>query len=143
MAREYRLSLWRRAVNVLARPLIRLGAIPHTYVLHHRGRRTGRGHSTPVTLIEDERGRFLVAPYGERSWVKNVRAAGEASLERSGRRERLRAVELPPEEAAPILREYARKTALATRWCFDAPPDAPEERWREEARTHPVFRLES
>ena len=143
MARTYRLGLARRAVNVLARPLIRLGLIPHTYVLVHRGRRTGRDYSTPVTLIEDDRGRFLVAPYGERSWVRNVRAAGEAELARKGRSERLRVVELAPEEAAPILHTYARKTSAVTSPFFDADVEAPDSDWHEEARTHPVFRIVS
>jgi deazaflavin-dependent oxidoreductase (nitroreductase family) len=141
VARTYRLGVARRAVNVLARPFIRLGLIPHTYVLVHRGRRTGRTYSTPVTLIEDERGRFLVAPYGERSWVKNVRAAGEVELARKGRSEHVPVVQLAPGEAAPILRTYARKTSAVTSPFFDVAPDAPEGAWRDEARTHPVFRI--
>lgn len=142
MAASYHLGVWRRAVNVIVRPLLRLGLVPNTYLLVHRGRRTGERYTTPVTLIEDDRGRFLVAPYGERSWVKNTRAAGEAELVRRGRSERVRAVELSPAEAAPILRTYARKTAVATKAFFDASPDASDDAWEAEAATHPVFRVE-
>jgi deazaflavin-dependent oxidoreductase (nitroreductase family) len=140
VAATYRLGLWRRAVNAAVRPLVRLGVVPHTYLLIHAGRTSGRRYSTPVWLVENANGRFLVAPYGERSWVKNVRAAGAAELSRGGRRERVHAVELPPEEAASVLREYARQVPV-TRPFFDAKADAPEDAWVVEARTHPVFRL--
>lgn len=141
MAATYRLNGIRRGFNVAVRPLIRLGLVPKTYVLVHRGRRSGREYSTPVTLIEDARGRFLVAPYGERAWVKNVRAAGEAELRRRGRTQRLAVRELPPAEAAPILRDYARMSAIVTRPFFDANPADGQDAWAAEARTHPVFRL--
>jgi hypothetical protein len=55
------------------------------YILTAPGRKSGRRFSTPVQLISDERGRWLVAPYGERSWVKNARAAGEIELARAGK----------------------------------------------------------
>ena len=127
-------------MNALVRPLVRFGLVPHTYLLVHRGRSSGRRYSTPVRLVEDARGRFLVAPYGERGWVGNVRAAGVAELSRGGRTERLRAVELPAEEAAPVLRDYVRQVPIV-RPFFDPKPDAADDAWVAEARTHPVFRL--
>src|SRR5205809_7022869 len=62
------------------------------------GRRSGRPHSTPVTVVEHDGARWLVAPYGEVGWVRNVRAAGRVTLTR-GRSEELTAVEVGPEEA--------------------------------------------
>jgi hypothetical protein len=54
MAQTYRLSGARRLVNVVVKPLARLGlAGPHTYVLTVRGRKTGKLYETPVTLIEN------------------------------------------------------------------------------------------
>ena len=80
MAQTYRLSGARRLVNVVVKPLARLGlAGPHTYVLTVRGRKTGKLYETPVTLIENGE-RWLVAPYGEVGWVRNARAAGEVQL---------------------------------------------------------------
>ena len=54
--------------------------------------------------------RWLVAPYGDRNWVKNARAAGWVELRRGRRRERLAVEELAPADAVPVLREYYRAT---------------------------------
>jgi hypothetical protein len=62
MAQTYRLSGARRLVNVVVKPLARLGLVgPHTYVLTVRDRRTGKLYESPVTLIENG-DRWLVAP---------------------------------------------------------------------------------
>lgn len=140
MARTYRLSPIRRLVNLVVRPLTRTRlAPPHTYLLTVPGRRTGEPRSTPVTLIEDGE-RWLVAPYGEVGWVKNARAAGEVTLSRGGRSERLRIEEATPEQAAPVLKRYLGMAAVV-RPFFDAKRDSPLEAFAAEADRHPVFRL--
>ncbi len=88
----------------------------------------------------DDGTRWLVAPYGEREWVKNARAAGEVGLTRARKTTLHRVDEVGPEEAAPVLREYLR-TARIVRPFFDAAPDAPLEAFAAEASRHPVFRL--
>ena len=141
MARAYRLGTARRIANAAIRALLRLGVGPaRTYLLVTRGRTTGREHRTPVTLVEEPPRRWLVAPYGEVGWVRNARAAGRVTLERGGRAERLRLVELGPEDSAPILRRYAREVPI-TRPYFDARPDAPDAAFAAEAARHPVFEL--
>ncbi len=140
MERYYRLALPRRLVNVLVRPLIRYGvALRHTYLLTVPGRKTGRPYSTPVTLVENG-GRWLVAPYGERNWVKNARAAGWAELSRGTRKERFRIQELKPAESGGILRRYLEREPV-TRPFFEARPGDPIEAFEREAQLHPVFRL--
>jgi deazaflavin-dependent oxidoreductase (nitroreductase family) len=142
MVRTYRLSFGRRLINGLVRGLLRIGlAPPGTYLLSVRGRRSGQVYSTPVTLIENDE-RWLVAPYGDVSWVKNARASGEVTLSRGRRRETLRLREASPEEAAPVLREYVRKVRVV-RPFFDATPDSPLENFGAEADRHPVFQLEA
>ena len=139
--RPYRRSLWRRALNAVVRPLARLGlAGPHTHVLTVRGRTTGRPWSTPVSIVRDGKERWLVAPYGERNWVRNARAAGSVELRRGRMHERLRVHELGPEAAVPVLREYYRRFRV-TRPFFAADLDSPHEAWLAEAPRHPVFRL--
>ena len=141
MARAYRLGAARRIANAAIRAVLRLGVGPaRTYLLVTRGRTTGREYRTPVTLVEEPPRRWLVAPYGEVGWVKNARAAGRVTLERGGRAERLRLVELRPEDSAPILRRYAREVPI-TRPYFDARPDAPVAAFAAEAARHPVFEL--
>ena len=141
--RPYRLSPGRRAINALVRPLARLGLTgPRTYLLTVPGRRSGRLWSTPVSIVKKGDDRWLVAPYGDRSWVKNARAAGWVELRRGRQRERLVVEELSPEDAVPVLREYYRH-ALVTRPFFDVNLNSPQESWIAEAPKHPVFRLRS
>ena len=107
MPKPYRKSLWRRALNTVVRPLARLGLTgPRTHLLTVRGRTTGRPWSTPVSIVRDGGERWLVAPYGDRNWVLNARAAGEVELRRGRRRELLGVEELDPADAVPVLRRY-------------------------------------
>ena len=53
MAKTYQLGPIRRAVNVLMKPLVRLGiGGKSTYLLTTTGRRTGQQRTTPVILVE-------------------------------------------------------------------------------------------
>jgi deazaflavin-dependent oxidoreductase (nitroreductase family) len=124
--------------TLLVTPLIYAGIAPFgLHLLTVPGRRTGRRYTTPVSVLG---GRWLVAPWGERNWVKNARAAGSVELRRGRRRRRARVEEVPPDERAPILREYVR-TIRANREFFDAGPEDPVEAFAAEAARHPVFRL--
>ncbi len=140
MAQTYRLTRPRRLVNVVIRRLALFGlGGRHTYLLTVRGRKTGRLHSTPVTLIENGE-RWLVAPYGEVGWVRNARAAGNVTLRRGRRSETVDIEQVGPTEAAPVLREYIRRVAV-TRPFFEPDVDSPLEMFEAEALRHPVFRI--
>jgi deazaflavin-dependent oxidoreductase (nitroreductase family) len=139
--RPYRKSWWRRGLNALVRPLARLGlAGTRTYLLTVPGRVTGKRWSTPVSIVRMGDERWLVAPYGDRNWVLNARAAGWVELERGRRRERLTVEELPADAAVPVLREYYRRGRV-TRPFFDVSLDSPDDDWLAEAPRHPVFAL--
>jgi deazaflavin-dependent oxidoreductase (nitroreductase family) len=141
--KPYRLSTCRRLSNLVVRPLARLGLTgPRTHLLTVPGRRTGRMWSTPISLIDWQGNRYAVAPYGERNWVKNARAAGWVDLRRGRRRERLEVEELSPAEAVPVLQEYYRRS-LVTHSFFDVTLASPQEEWLADAPMHPVFRLRS
>jgi deazaflavin-dependent oxidoreductase (nitroreductase family) len=141
--RPYRKSVWRRGLNALVRPLAKLGlAGRSTHVLTVPGRESGRLWSTPVSIVRDGDERWLVAPYGERNWVKNARAAGWVELQRGRRRERLAVEEVAAERAVPVLRAYYRRFRV-TRPFFDVTLESSDEDWLAEARRHPAFRLES
>ena len=63
MTASYRRRPLRRLLNVLVRPLARLGlAGKRTHVLTVVGRRSGKRYSTPVLLVFLEGERWLVAP---------------------------------------------------------------------------------
>jgi deazaflavin-dependent oxidoreductase (nitroreductase family) len=141
MARTYRLGPARRTVNLVYTRTARRGRGPSfLHLLTVRGRRTGEPRSTPVSVMELDHRQYLVAPYGPVSWVKNARAAGEISLTRGERTERLTVRELGPEEAVPVLRKYLREIKVVRPY-FDVNADSPEAELRETAPSKPVFEL--
>jgi deazaflavin-dependent oxidoreductase (nitroreductase family) len=141
MARPYRLGFWRRSVNRIIRALLRVGlGPPHTCLLTVPGRKSRRIYSTPVTLVEENGERWLVAPYGEVGWVKNARAAGQVTLERGRRSEKVGIVELSPDEAAPVLKKYLSRLPIV-RPFFDVTPKSQIADFVAEAPRHPVLRI--
>jgi deazaflavin-dependent oxidoreductase (nitroreductase family) len=142
MAKTYRLSAFGRFGNTMSAAMIRLGIGPAgMHLLTVRGRKTGVPRTTPVNLIEYQGRRWLVAPYGEVAWVRNVRAAGEVELRRGGSTERCRAREATAEEAAPVLRSYLRQLKLVVSSYFDVTPSSSDAAFSAEAPCHPVFLL--
>ena len=142
MAWAYRLGMWRRLVNRIIRGLLRLGVSPpHTCLLTVRGRKTGQPYSTPVTLVEKDGERWLVAPYGEVGWVRNARAAKQVTLTRGHRLETVRILELSAEDAAPVLKKYLAQVPVV-RPFFDVAPKSNLRDFVVEASRHPVFRIQ-
>ena len=138
---RYRLGLARRAANTLVSALLRLGLGPaRTYLLTVAGRRSGAPRTTPVTLVEEDGRRWLVAPYGEVAWVHNLRAAGKAMLFRGARSETVVVREVNADEAAPVLKMYVTRVPI-TRPYFDAKPESDLAAFRAEAPRHPVFAI--
>jgi deazaflavin-dependent oxidoreductase (nitroreductase family) len=137
----YRLDAVRRLANVAVRVGVWTGIAPaRFYLLTVRGRKSGRPYSLPVIVLTQEGTRWLVAPYGERAWVKNARAAGEVILGRGRQRETVPVEEVGAVTAAPILKQYLRDTPI-TRQFFGVTAEAPLEDFIREAPHHPVFRL--
>lgn len=75
-------------------------------VLTVAGRKTGKPRSTPVTPLDVDGERYVVNGYPGADWVENVRAADEAMLTKGRHSERVRMVEVPPEDARPVLRAF-------------------------------------
>jgi deazaflavin-dependent oxidoreductase (nitroreductase family) len=129
-------------VNWLIATLTRFGATSKSYyVLTTRGRRTGRPHTTPVTVIEDGGQRWLVAPYGPVAWVHNARANSHVTLTRGGRSETVRVEEVrDPAEAARVLKMYVEQVPIVRPY-FQSSPNAPDAEFEAEVHRHPVFRI--
>lgn len=107
---ELGLPGWLSLVNPVVAFLQRLGLVVGPMCLISvPGRRSGRMRTTPVSLLVVDGRRYVVAGTGEADWVENARRAGWAILSRGRREERVRLVELPVEERAPILREFPEK----------------------------------
>jgi len=75
-------------------------------VLTVPGRNSGAPRSTPVTPMTLNGQRYVVAGFPGADWVKNVRAASEVTLTRGRKSERVRMVELSPDDAKPVLRAF-------------------------------------
>ena len=135
-----RLGRW---VNQLACWWSGLGLPPRFQAaLEVHGRTSGRIRSNPVVIATVEGKRYLVSMLGpESDWVKNVEAAHGKAVIRQGRRRRVHLVAVPPEQRAPILREYVR-IALSGRRHFPLPVGAPLSDFEAIAGRYPVYRID-
>jgi deazaflavin-dependent oxidoreductase (nitroreductase family) len=81
--------------NALTRPLLRAGIpIGPNGLVTVRGRSSGLSRTTPVAIIQVSGRRWIWCPWGEAQWVRNLRAAGRATITVRGRTEEVRATEL-------------------------------------------------
>lgn len=75
----------RRVTNPIQRRWA--GRIPLHAIIEHTGRRSGRSYRTPVMCFGADGGFVFVVGYGlESDWVRNVLAAGRATVVHHGRR---------------------------------------------------------
>ena len=142
MTKTYHVNFADRMESALITALLRAGVkMGTTSLLTVRGRKSGQPHSVPVVLVEQDSERFLVAPYGVVQWVRNLRAAGTATLTRGRHSEEITVTELEAREAAPVLKQYISQVSGGVRSFFGARKDAPIEAFEREASRHPVFRI--
>lgn len=121
-------ALTRKVLNPL---MMRIG-VGGTVTLIVPGRRTGAPRKVPVIPVQVAGSRYLVSPYGETEWARNLRAAGHCELSRKGHAERFRASEVPATERQAIIDVYRKIISSGVSSYFTRLPDA---------KDHPVFRL--
>lgn len=97
------------------------------------GRRTGEPRMVPVIPVVVGDTRYLVSPYGDSDWARNLRAAGKGQLRRKGRTEAFQAFEVPVDERGPIISRYRKVAGRIVAPCFIKLPDP---------RDHPVFQID-
>jgi deazaflavin-dependent oxidoreductase (nitroreductase family) len=143
MAKTFQPNFFFRASNRVIGALLRAGLpIGIMALLTVPGRKSGLPRTTPVAVVEGEDGRYLVAGFGIVDWVRNLRAAGGGTLTRRGRTEPIRVVELPPAQAAPILKAgFTREPAFLHAY-FTVTAESPLADSEREALRHPVFRIQ-
>src|SRR5437879_12981619 len=97
---------WVPFFNLLAKPLLKLGVpIGPDVLITVRGRKSGLPRTTPVTICENSGRRGLISPFGEVNWVRNLRAAGCATITVGRRHEEVSAVELTSAEVVEFIRD--------------------------------------
>jgi deazaflavin-dependent oxidoreductase (nitroreductase family) len=70
-----------------------------------RGRKSGLNRTTPVAIIEVSGRRWVWSPGGEVQWVRNLRAAGRATVAVRGRNQQVTATELDKTERIEFFRD--------------------------------------
>ncbi|HEU0026533.1 MAG TPA: nitroreductase family deazaflavin-dependent oxidoreductase [Ktedonobacterales bacterium] len=70
-----------------------------------RGRKSGLPRTTALAIITVGGRRWVWAPWGEVQWVRNLRAAGRATISVRGRTEEVSATELDPTERVGYFRD--------------------------------------
>jgi deazaflavin-dependent oxidoreductase (nitroreductase family) len=147
MAKTSQVPKFVRVGNVLTTTLTRagfklvgFGKYP-MYLLTVRGRKSGQPRTVPIVTIEQNGKRYLASPYGIVDWVRNLRAAGEATLTRGRRSETVNARELPPNEAALVLREDVKGGNPFARY-YQVTAESSLEDFERTTVSHPVFVLE-
>jgi deazaflavin-dependent oxidoreductase (nitroreductase family) len=145
--KTYQALLFVRVANILTLTLLRAGVklkgdgnYP-MYLLTVRGRKSGQPRTIPLAMWEHNGKRYVGSVFGIVDWVRNLRAAGEATLTRARRAETLNVRELPQGEAALVLREDI-KSGNPFAGYFGVTADSSLEEFERAVLTHPVFVLE-
>ena len=108
-AKPVRPPWWLKPANKVVIPMSRLGLSlggETPVVLTVTGRKSGRVRSTPVTPMTIDGKQYVVAGFPGADWVANVRAAEQVTIARGRHVQRVRMVELSPDDARPFLRAF-------------------------------------
>jgi deazaflavin-dependent oxidoreductase (nitroreductase family) len=146
-ARSTRVPFLVPIFNPIARRMLGAGLpLGPNALLTVRGRKTGQPRTTPVALVEIGGRRWVIGTFGEVNWVRNLRAAGQATITSKRRSQPVSAVELSATETAAffhdVLTPYVSRLPLG-RWLLGSvlgagdilkDPDGAAQR-------HPVFEL--
>ena len=108
-------------VNHLAKPLVAAGLpMGPNGLLTVRGRTSGELRTTPLAIIEVDGRRWVWSPWGDVHWVRNLRAAGHATIRVRRQEFEVRAVELDPTQRVTFFRDtfgpYARRIPFGARF---------------------------
>ena len=103
--------------------------VPGGGIVVHRGRRSGREYRTPIAVFQRPGGYAVALTYGpDAEWIRNVLAAGGATLETQGRRVRVtnpRVIHDPARRLVPLpVRDVLRLIGADTFLLLDAAPNS-------------------
>jgi deazaflavin-dependent oxidoreductase (nitroreductase family) len=140
-----RVPRWVPLFNRIATALMRVGVpMGPNGLITVRGRTSGLPRTTPLAVIEHDGRRWIWSPWGEVQWVRNLRAAGSATVSVHRSQEEVTATELDATQRLgffqDVLAPVARSTPFGVRFIrlldgvdLNHPIEA--------AEGHPVFEL--
>jgi deazaflavin-dependent oxidoreductase (nitroreductase family) len=133
------------AFNAIAKPLLAAG-VPMGFngLLTVPGRNTGVPRTTPLAIIEVGGRRWVWSPWGEVQWVRNLRAAGRATVTVRKESQEVTATELTPAERIAFFRDTLEPLVRSIRggvWFIRALDGVDVRKPREAAEGRPVFQL--
>jgi deazaflavin-dependent oxidoreductase (nitroreductase family) len=133
--------------NAIAKPLLAAG-LPMAFngLLTVRGRKTGMPRTTALAIVNVDGRRWVWSPWGEVQWVRNLRAAGRATVTFRRQDEEVRAVELDPEQRVAFFRDTLTPIARSMRggmWFIRAFDGVDLRDPVAAAKDRPVFELRS
>jgi deazaflavin-dependent oxidoreductase (nitroreductase family) len=108
-----------------------------------RGRTSGEPRTTPLAIIEIGGRRWVWSPWGDVNWVRNLRAAGRATITVRGHGEEVLATELDPEAQTHFFRDVFGPYVRSLRFgrTFIRLLDGVDVNDPRSADGHPVFEL--
>jgi deazaflavin-dependent oxidoreductase (nitroreductase family) len=142
MAKKFQYTFVFKAGNVFTRSLLALGiSFNGSALITLAGRKTGRPHSTPITLVHFDGQRYVQSPFGSVDWVRNLRAAGQATLSWGPRHETITVTELSAEQAAPVIKSLLAHAPKMIRDYFDVSAESSLADIAQDAPNHAVFAI--
>ena len=108
---------WVTVFNPITRALLAAGVpLGPNGLVTVRGRRSGLPRTTPVAIIQASDRRWIWSPWGDVQWVRNLRAAGHATLTVRGRTEDVAVTELDPAQRVGFFRDTLVPVAKGMRF---------------------------
>jgi deazaflavin-dependent oxidoreductase (nitroreductase family) len=136
MAKKYEVT---RNVNRLMSWAARRG-MGKTQLMTTTGRKSGQRREVPVSPLELDGIEYVVSPYGEVSWVRNVRANPSVTLRHGSNERQVRLEEITGPAAASAAAAYYERESFARPY-MDVPENPTEADFIATSGLFPVFRV--
>jgi hypothetical protein len=119
------------------------------HLLSVPGRSSGQLRATPVSPLDTNGQRYLVAAFTKADWVKNLRLSGWGILTKGQHSLRVTVAEVTVPERAPILQAFIQQMGYldgdfsgpSGHFAFAIGPDEPLSAYTAIADRHPIFRI--
>ena len=136
MAKKYEVT---RNVNRLMSWTARRG-MGKTQLMTTTGRKSGEKRDVPVSPLELDGIEYVVSPYGEVSWVHNVRANPSVTLRHGSKERQARLEEISGPTAAAAAAAYYQRESFARPY-MDVPENPTEADFAAKSALFPVFKV--